>query len=75
LVDERSNYSKQLLKIINSKFDILKNEKIENEIKKLNKFSDKMIKNNRKMVPYLQIIFRLPIFLVNIAKILVFIFL
>ncbi len=74
-IEEKHNYTKQLVKIIMSKFEVLQNWKVDNEVDVLDDRALWMLKANKKMVPYLHVFFRLPIFFIFVVRILVFLIL
>lgn len=67
-------YVKQLVMVIMSKFEILQTSKTDNEIKKLDIFSNDMQKFNLKIVPFLHTFFRLPEWVITWMKLLIILY-
>ncbi len=68
-IRERHHYAKQLVKIIMSKFEILQNWKVDDEVDVLDENTRQMVIANRKMVPFLHTFFFLPEMVITLIKI------
>lgn len=67
--DAQNSFTKNLVKIIMSKYEILQSNKIEREITVLHWDLNDSIQANKKMVPYVHWFFRIPSWFVSFFKI------
>ncbi|MFK7779607.1 MAG: ABC transporter ATP-binding protein [Candidatus Gracilibacteria bacterium] len=67
VTESKINYDKQLVRMIMSKFEILQNNKNNDEINKLNGHTDSIIFNNNKLNNYLFSMFVIPEFMLFIV--------
>ena len=67
VTESKINYDKQLVRMIMSKFEILQNNKNNDEINKLNWHTDSIVFNNNKLNNYLFSMFVIPEFMLFIA--------
>lgn len=73
--EAQNQFTKNLVKIIMSKHEIMQSNKIDKEVKTLEWNLDDMIKANKRMVPYVHLFFRIPSWFVSFFKIAVIIYL
>ena len=73
--DSWHDHTKQVVKIIMSKFEILQSSKIKSELWILNKFSNIGHHANYKMAPYIHLFFRIPWIFISIFRLWAIIFL
>ncbi len=69
MIDYSNLYTKDLVKIIMSKFEILQNDRIENEVSKLKSLNDKIIYYFVRRIYWLEVNFWINLLITNLLKV------